>query len=211
MFVYTAASWSASPSGALRESWWTKARSCRSKKPIFWCVSDPDDVARVEDRTFICSKDETDAGPTNNWVDPVDMRTVMTEHYRGAMAGRTTYVIAFCMVLLDAEQPKFGVQITDSEYVAVSMQIMTRPPTAWKSSPTEPSSSPACTLVRAPLADGQADVAWPCDKTKYIAHFPGDRHHLELRFGLRRQRATGRSVSGATHRLGPGPRRGLAC
>ncbi|MGA6204460.1 phosphoenolpyruvate carboxykinase domain-containing protein [Nocardia testacea] len=98
-----------------------------SAKPnSFWSVSDPEDVARVEDRTFICSRDRRDAGPTNNWVDPVDMRTVMTEHYRGAMAGRTMYVLAFCMGPLDAEDPKYGVQITDSEYVAVSMQIMTR-------------------------------------------------------------------------------------
>ncbi len=98
-----------------------------SKKPnSFWCASDPEDVARVEDRTFICSQHSSDAGPTNNWMDPVDMKTVMTEEYRGAMAGRTMYVIAFCMGPLEAAEPKLGVQITDSEYVAASMQIMTR-------------------------------------------------------------------------------------
>ena len=105
-----------------------------SKKPnSFWCTSDPEDVARVEDRTFICSQHSSDAGPTNNWMDPVDMKTVMTEEFRGAMAGRTMYVIAFCMRPLDAAEPKFGVQITDSEYVTVSMQIMTRCGTpVWK-------------------------------------------------------------------------------
>src|SRR5260370_40660113 len=96
------------------------------KPNSFWCASDPDDVARVEDRTFICSTRQADAGPTNNWMDPVDMKTVMTEHYRGAMAGRTMYVIAFCMGPIDAVEPKFGVQVTDSPYVAISMQIMTR-------------------------------------------------------------------------------------
>lgn len=88
------------------------------KPNSFWCVSDPDDVARVEDRTFICSQRPEDAGPTNNWMDPVDMKTVMVEEYRGTMAGRTMYVIVFCMGPLDAAEPKFGVQITDSEYVA---------------------------------------------------------------------------------------------
>ncbi|WP_067536992.1 phosphoenolpyruvate carboxykinase (GTP) [Nocardia crassostreae] len=144
------------------------------KKPnSFWCVSDPDDVARVGDRTFICSERKDDAGPTNNWVDPVDMRTVMTEHYRGAMAGRTMYVIAFCMGPLDAEDPKFGVQIIDSEYVAVSMQIMTRSGAAvWEKLSAGTEYVKCLHSVGMPLTDGQADVAWPCDKTKYISHFP---------------------------------------
>ncbi|MEV6558623.1 phosphoenolpyruvate carboxykinase (GTP) [Nocardia sp. NPDC051756] len=146
------------------------------KPNSFWCVSDPDDVARVEDRTFICAEDRNDAGPTNNWVDPVDMRTVMTEHYRGAMVGRTMFVIAYCMGPLDAEDPKYGVQITDSAYVAVSMQIMTRSGTpVWKQL-AEGSEFVKCLhSVGAPLGEGQLDVAWPCDKTKYIAHFPDTR------------------------------------
>ncbi len=147
-----------------------------AKPNSFWCASDPEDVARVEDRTFICSENESDAGPTNNWVDPVDMRTVMTEHYRGAMSGRTMYVIAFCMGPLDAEDPKFGVQITDSEYVAVSMQVMTRSGAQVWEKFTDGTEFVKCLhSVGAPLGDGQPDVPWPCDKTKYIAHFPESR------------------------------------
>ncbi len=145
----------------------------KAKPNSFWCVSDPEDVARVEDRTFICCEDRADAGPTNNWVDPVDMRTVMTEHYRNAMAGRTMYVIAFCMGPLDAADPKFGVQITDSEYVAVSMQIMTRSGDPVWDKLTDGTEFVKCLhSVGAPVADGQADVPWPCDRTKYISHFP---------------------------------------
>ncbi|MGW5570570.1 phosphoenolpyruvate carboxykinase (GTP) [Nocardia thailandica] len=144
-----------------------------AKPDSFWCASDPDDVARVEDRTFVCSEERADAGPTNNWVDPVDMRTVMTEHYRGAMAGRAMYVIAFCMGPLDAEDPKYGVQITDSAYVAASMQIMTRSGSAVWDALGEDAAFVRCLhSVGAPLAPGQADVAWPCDSTKYISHFP---------------------------------------
>ena len=146
------------------------------KPNSFWCVSDPDDVARVEDRTFICSEDPTDAGPTNNWVDPVDMRTVLTEHYRGAMAGRTMYVIAFCMGPLDSAEPSFGVQITDSPYVAVSMQIMTRSGApVWEKLTGDTEFVRCLHSVGAPLSVGQTDVAWPCDHTKYIAHFPESR------------------------------------
>ena len=143
------------------------------KPNSFWCTSDPDDVARVEDRTFICSKNRSDAGPTNNWVDPLDMKTMMTEHYRGAMAGRTMYVIGFCMGPLDADDPKFGVQITDSEYVAVSMQIMARSGVAvWELLSNGAEFVKCLHSVGAPLRPGQADVPWPCDRTKYISHFP---------------------------------------
>ncbi|MFI6772294.1 phosphoenolpyruvate carboxykinase (GTP) [Nocardia sp. NPDC050412] len=147
------------------------------RKPnSFWCASDPEDVARVEDRTFICSQEQSDAGPTNNWVDPVDMRTVMTEHYRGAMSGRTMYVIAYCMGPLAAEEPKYGVQITDSAYVAASMQIMTRSgEPVWKSLSEDAEFVRCLHSVGAPLTPGQPDVPWPCDKTKYIAHFPESR------------------------------------
>src|SRR5271166_5409390 len=148
-----------------------------SKKPnSFWCTSDPEDVARVEDRTFICSQLSSDAGPTNNWMDPVDMKTVLTEEFRGAMAGRTMYVIAFCMGPLDAAEPKFGVQITDSEYVAVSMQIMTRSGTAvWDKLDKGAEFVKCLHSVGAPLRPGQQDVAWPCDHVRYISHFPEER------------------------------------
>ena len=147
-----------------------------AKPNSFWCASDPADVARVEDRTFICSEEQSDAGPTNNWMDPVDMKTIMTEEYRGAMAGRTMYVIAFCMGPLDAAEPKFGVQITDSEYVAVSMQIMTRSGNAVWDKIDEGTDFVRCLhSVGAPLHRGQADVPWPCDNTKYISHFPEER------------------------------------
>ncbi len=148
----------------------------KRKQNSFWSASDPEDVARVEDRTFICSQEQSDAGPTNNWMDPVDMKTVMTEEYRGAMAGRTMYVIAFCMGPLDAAEPKFGVQVTDSAYVAVSMQIMTRSGApVWQKLGGDADFVRCLHSVGAPLFPGQADVPWPCDHTKYISHFPEER------------------------------------
>ncbi|MGY1642153.1 phosphoenolpyruvate carboxykinase (GTP) [Geodermatophilus sp. SYSU D00703] len=147
------------------------------KKPnSFWAASDPSDVARVEDRTFICSVDEADAGPTNNWMAPDEMKSIMTGLYRGSMRGRTMYVIPFCMGPVEAENPMFGVELTDSEYVVVSMRVMARIGSRiLEAMGDDAQFVPAMHSLGAPLEPGQQDVPWPCSDTKYISHFPEER------------------------------------
>ena len=187
-----------------------------AKKPnSFHAASDPTDVARVEDRTYICSVDEKDCGPTNNWMDPSEMKAIMRKLYAGCMKGRTMYVIPFVMGHLEAEHPMFGVEITDSAYVTASMRVMARMGTNVLRQMEELDAAgqdvlvPALHSVGMPLEEGQAGRLLALQRHQVHRAVPRGAHDLVLRLRVRRQRAARQEVLRPAHRQRRGARRGL--